>query len=92
MSDILRVTGLKKTYPGFTLDGVNLNVEAGTIAGFVGRNGAGKTTTIKTILGLTSPDEGEIRLFGEDPRSSENARTRLLERIGVVLDTMISLS
>ncbi|WP_428638874.1 ABC transporter ATP-binding protein [Schaalia sp.] len=87
MSDILRVTGLKKTYPGFTLDGVNLNVEAGTIAGFVGRNGAGKTTTIKTILGLTSPDEGEIRLFGEDPRSSENTRTRLLERIGVVLDT-----
>lgn len=86
MSDILRVTGLKKTYPGFALDDVNLSVEAGTIAGFVGRNGAGKTTTIKAILGLVSPDEGEIELLGRRVGPEPASRTPLLERIGVVLD------
>lgn len=44
---------------------VNLEVEKGAIYGFLGPNGAGKTTTIRLILGLLSPREGNVELFGK---------------------------
>lgn len=49
------------------LRGVNLNVPAGSIFGFLGRNGAGKTTTIKILLGLIPPSAGSCRVQGLDP-------------------------
>ncbi len=42
------------------LQGVTLNVPAGSITALLGRNGAGKTTTLKTILGLAPPSQGRI--------------------------------
>lgn len=42
---------------------LSLSIESGTIFGFLGPNGAGKTTTIKLILGLITPDQGEIKIF-----------------------------
>ncbi len=48
------------------LKNVDINVNKGSIYGFLGLNGAGKTTTIKCILGLTRPDHGTIRLFGKE--------------------------
>lgn len=41
---------------------VNLEVEQGTIYGFVGPNGAGKTTTIKILCGLLAPDQGKATI------------------------------
>ncbi len=61
---VLKVRGLCKQYPAFTLCNVAFSLEAGRIMGFIGRNGAGKTTTLKSILGLVHPDAGEIRYFG----------------------------
>ena len=61
---VLKVRGLCKQYPAFTLSDVAFSLEAGRIMGFIGRNGAGKTTTLKSILGLVHPDAGEIRYFG----------------------------
>ncbi|MDT7899765.1 MAG: ABC transporter ATP-binding protein [Sulfolobales archaeon] len=49
------------------LKGVSLNVQEGSVTGFVGPNGAGKTTTIKVMAGLVRPDSGEVRLLGRDP-------------------------
>ncbi len=49
------------------LRGVNLNVPAGSIFGFLGRNGAGKTTTIKILLGLLVPSAGSCQVQGLDP-------------------------
>jgi branched-chain amino acid transport system ATP-binding protein len=46
---------------GHILDGVSLQVEKGQIVALLGRNGVGKTTTLKSIIGLTSPQEGSIR-------------------------------
>jgi len=46
------------------LEGVNLEVPAGAIFGFLGRNGAGKTTTIKTLLGLQKPKAGTCTING----------------------------
>ncbi len=88
MNDLLRITGLKKHYKDFTLDGVDLAVPAGSVIGFIGSNGAGKTTTIKAILGLIRPDEGSIELFGEDMTHAPASRLAAAkQRIGVVFDT-----
>lgn len=46
------------------LEGVTLNVPRGSIVALLGRNGAGKTTTLKSILGLTPPNEGAVIFDG----------------------------
>jgi zinc transport system ATP-binding protein len=51
-----------------TLQNLNLQVEAGEYVGVIGPNGGGKTTLMKLLLGLLTPQKGEIRLFGV-PRS-----------------------
>ncbi|QHW33978.1 ATP-binding cassette domain-containing protein [Paenibacillus rhizovicinus] len=48
------------------VDGVDLNVRAGTIYGVLGPNGAGKTTTIRMLATLLRPDAGSARIFGHD--------------------------
>lgn len=58
------------------LAGVNLEVPAGTIFGFLGRNGAGKTTTIKTLMGLLKPMSGTCKVLGVDPQKDPIAVRR----------------
>lgn len=59
--------GLVKTFgDNRAVDGVNLNVRAGTIYGVLGPNGAGKTTTISMLATLLRPDAGTARVFGHD--------------------------
>jgi ABC-2 type transport system ATP-binding protein len=48
------------------LDGLQLTVRPGEVAGFLGPNGAGKSTTIRVLLGLQRSDSGTARLFGGD--------------------------
>lgn len=48
------------------LNGVNLDIEAGTVTGLVGDNGAGKSTLMKTITGIYSIDDGSIAFDGKD--------------------------
>jgi ABC-2 type transport system ATP-binding protein len=48
------------------VDGIDLNVRAGTIYGVLGPNGAGKTTTIRMLATLLRPDAGTARIFGYD--------------------------
>jgi ABC-2 type transport system ATP-binding protein len=64
----VEIQGLKKTF-GRTraLDGLDLTVNHGSIAGFLGPNGAGKSTTIRVLLGLLRADGGTTRLLGGDP-------------------------
>jgi branched-chain amino acid transport system ATP-binding protein len=43
-----------------------LEVNEGEIVALLGRNGAGKTTTLRSIMGLTPPREGSVKLFGQE--------------------------
>jgi branched-chain amino acid transport system ATP-binding protein len=46
------------------LHGVAVEVREGEIVALLGRNGAGKTTTLRSLIGLTPPREGVVRIFG----------------------------
>ena len=70
MSDlVIETRALRKVFgsPGrriAAVDGLDLEVPAGGVHGFLGPNGSGKTTTIRLLLGLARPTSGEMRLFG----------------------------
>jgi ABC-2 type transport system ATP-binding protein len=64
----VRARGLVKRYDDvLAVDHIDLNVRAGDVYGFLGPNGAGKTTTLRMALGLITPTEGTVELFGRDP-------------------------
>ncbi|MHC4396801.1 MAG: ABC transporter ATP-binding protein [Planctomycetota bacterium] len=58
------------------VDGLDVQVPAGSIYGFLGPNGAGKTTTIRMIMNIIRPDSGRIKVF------SDGATTQAKTRIG----------
>ena len=64
---VLEVHNLTKLYGSFrAVDSVSFRLPKGTIVGLLGPNGAGKTTTIQMLVGITLPDGGTIRYFGQD--------------------------
>jgi ABC-2 type transport system ATP-binding protein len=64
----VRARGLVKRYSDVVaVDHIDLNVRVGDVYGFLGPNGAGKTTTLRMALGLITPSEGSVELFGRDP-------------------------
>jgi ABC-2 type transport system ATP-binding protein len=60
------------------LDGLDLTVGEGEVAGFLGPNGAGKSTAIRVLLGLLRATSGSARLLGGDPWSDAVALHRRL--------------
>jgi branched-chain amino acid transport system ATP-binding protein len=61
----LQAEGLQTFYgKSHILHGVAIEVCEGEIVALLGRNGAGKTTTLRSLMGLTPPREGTVRLFG----------------------------
>jgi lipopolysaccharide export system ATP-binding protein len=64
---ILSTVDLTKSYKGRkVVDDINLRIAQGEVVGLLGPNGAGKTTTFYIIVGLTSPDSGQVLLDGVD--------------------------
>ncbi|MCP2316389.1 ABC-2 type transport system ATP-binding protein [Nocardia amikacinitolerans] len=63
----IAVSGLRKAYGDkVVLDGIDLNVRAGTIFSLLGPNGAGKTTTVNVLSTLIAADGGSVRVAGHD--------------------------
>jgi len=63
----LEAIDLLKTYHGrAVVKGVTLSLRRGEVVGLLGPNGAGKTTTFYMIVGLIRPDQGSIRLNGQE--------------------------
>src|SRR5437764_2816067 len=62
-----------KTFgPHIAVDGLSLNVPAGTVYGFIGPNGSGKTTTLRMIMRIIHPDRGAIRVLGGQSSQAAN--------------------
>ena len=77
MADTVELRAIRKAYDRFVaVDHLSLNIREGSVYGLLGPNGAGKTSTIRMMIGITMPDEGEVRLFGE------TFHRGLLDRIG----------
>ncbi len=71
----LQLRGLTRRFGALlALDGVDLDVEAGSIHGIIGPNGSGKTTLFNCVTGLLRPDKGRILLEGRDVTGA-SART-----------------
>lgn len=64
---LLETRGLVKRYSGrAVVDNISISIEQRCIVGLLGRNGAGKTTTFRMIIGMLTPDTGEVIFEGRD--------------------------
>lgn len=71
MDEILVCRNLYMSYHGTqALNGINLELPKGKVVGLLGPNGSGKTTLIKLIMGMLTPESGEIIVDGK-PLSAE---------------------
>src|SRR6516165_8161030 len=67
MTSAITATGLRKSFGGtVVLNGIDLEVGAGTTFSLLGPNGAGKTTTVHIMSTLVHADGGEVRIAGHD--------------------------
>jgi ABC-2 type transport system ATP-binding protein len=83
---VISAEGLRKRLGSVNaVAGLHFTVPRGSISGFLGRNGAGKTTTIKMLMGMTRPDSGTGRVFGE-PIGDEVASVRIRRKTGFVAE------
>src|SRR5690606_30441263 len=82
-AELAHLQGVHKRYgPVLALDGIDLSLRAGQVHALLGANGAGKTTAIALLLGLVTPDAGDVALFGQSPR-----RLAARRGIGVMLQS-----
>ncbi|MFJ9645606.1 CocE/NonD family hydrolase [Streptomyces sp. NPDC101206] len=82
----LDITGLTKRYAKgqdrYAVRDLSFRVERGQVLGLLGPNGAGKTTTLRMLMGLITPDAGEIRVFGRPVRPG----APVLSRVGAFVE------
>ncbi|MFI7275124.1 alpha/beta fold hydrolase [Streptomyces sp. NPDC049879] len=82
----LRITGLSKRYTRssdrYAVRDPSFQVARGQVLGLLGPNGAGKTTTLRMLMGLITPDSGEIRVFGHAVRPG----APVLSRVGAFVE------
>ena len=77
------IDDLDKSFGKLTvLDGVDLQIAAGTVFALLGPNGAGKTTLINIATTLLAPDRGRVRVAGHDVVSDPEAVRRLISVTG----------
>ena len=67
MTNLLEIRGLTRRFGGLTaVNAVDLDVAEGELVSIIGPNGAGKTTLFNLVTDLDDPDEGTVKLAGED--------------------------
>lgn len=86
---VIQTRGLRKEFrPGtrtrLAVAGLDLDVPAQGVHGFLGPNGSGKTTTIRMLLGLASATSGEMSLFGQQVPDQLPA---VMDRVGAVVES-----
>ena len=77
MAFTLELDRVTKAYDEFiAVDNLSFKIPEGEIFGLLGPNGAGKTSSIRMMIGITVPDSGAVRIFGQP------LTRRLLDRVG----------
>jgi phospholipid/cholesterol/gamma-HCH transport system ATP-binding protein len=80
-SPVIRVRGLVNRFGEQVVhEGLDIDVMPGEIFGVVGGSGTGKSVLMRSILGLRTPDEGEIEVLGVDARAGDPDAKRHIER------------
>jgi len=83
---VIKTSGLSYQYSRDlkTLSDISLQVERGSIYGFLGPNGSGKTTTLSLLLGLLKSQQGDIEIFGQHLSAN---RINILKKIGSLIES-----
>jgi phospholipid/cholesterol/gamma-HCH transport system ATP-binding protein len=82
----IAIGGLKKRFgPKVVLDGLDLEVGTGESLVVIGGSGTGKSVMLKCVLGIIDPDDGSIRIDGEDTTHvAGSERTALMRKFGML--------
>ena len=96
MPDKISIRGLRKAFGSkVVLDGIDLDVAAGTSMVVIGGSGSGKSVLLKCILGLIEPDAGSIHIDGRDvlalpsgARAAARAEIGMLFQGGALFDSL----
>lgn len=82
--NVLEVSGLTKKFKDtVAVNDLTFNVAEGEVLGFLGPNGAGKSTTVGMVLGLIHPDEGTVRILGEDVQGHQHI---VADSVGAIIE------
>lgn len=83
----IEIKNLKKSFrKNEVLKGIDLNISAGEVIGYLGSNGAGKSTTVKILCGLIRQFEGEVSILGHNLRTDD---LEIKKRIGYIPENAI---
>ncbi|HEY9001769.1 MAG TPA: ABC transporter ATP-binding protein [Mucilaginibacter sp.] len=86
---VIHIKGLKKSFGDHhVLKHVDLDVHRGENVVILGKSGTGKSVTIECIVGMLIPDEGEVKVFGDDvPEMNEKQLKELRTKIGFLFQS-----
>ena len=91
----VRISGLRKSYAGTAvLKGIDLEVQAGETFVIMGPSGSGKSVLLKQIIGLETPDEGDILVEGESIHADgvmDKYRLAMVFQSGALLNSLTVL-
>lgn len=81
VESVIRVRGLSTSFGEQTVhENLDLDVRRGEILGVVGGSGTGKSVLMRSIIGLQTPDEGEVTVFGESTIDREETESEEIRR------------
>lgn len=86
---VIHIKGLKKSFGGNeVLKHIDLDVHRGENVVIIGRSGTGKSVTIECLVGMLLPDEGEVKVFGEEVAEMTEVQLKELRtRIGFLFQS-----
>jgi len=86
---VIEVTDMVKSFGSQrVLDGINLKVYVGEIMVVMGRSGCGKSTLLRHLIGSLAPDEGTVKLFGNDiTKMSEKELDDVRKKFGILFQS-----